>query len=78
MLATEQSGGSTTKGAGGRARTGPSERVVDDLIIESELGSRGHAVRITADPQDLGVVYGGSPKRIGRKVARTGGGKLIE
>jgi hypothetical protein len=60
------------------------ERVVDDLVIDNEIGdldatSRGHTVRrITADPQDLGVVYDGSLKRIGRVVTRKGGGRLIE
>ena len=63
---------------------GPGERVVDDLVIESEVGSlgvttRGYTTRrITADPQDLGVLYDGSLKCIGRVVARKGGGRLIE
>lgn len=55
---------------------GPGERIVDDLVIEGDMGelgttSRGQtARRITADPQDLGVVYNGSLKRIGRVVRR--------
>ena len=63
---------------------GPGERIVDDLVIESQVGnsdttSRGYTTRrITADPEDLGVVYDGSLKRIGRVVARKGGGRLIE
>ena len=59
---------------------GPGEHVVEDLVLEEGgAADRGCTLRrISADANDLGVVYNSQVSRIGRVIARKGGGRVIE
>jgi len=60
---------------------GPGERIVEDLVLDEPTGGarQGATIaRITADPDDLGVVYNAQHRRIGRVTARKGGARIIE
>ena len=64
---------------------GPGERIVEDLVLDDPDAEhprrprRGSTIaRITADAEDLGVVYNAQHRRIGRVTARKGGAHIIE